>query len=121
MAMSHSNSTRILQFDLACEEWQRSLIGSASTLGMMLALPLTGWVADQRGRRTALALNAFNRAWLGLARSFTHSYTGFIILEFLEAVGGNAGFACGYIIGKGLIHESQSLRIIYLISIEHES
>lgn len=90
--------TVVYEFNLACQEWRRSLIGSASTFGKMLALPLTGIFADRYGQRTALALNAFNCAWIGTARSFTQSYGSFIALEYLEAAFGAAAFSCGYTI-----------------------
>ncbi|XP_063381907.1 solute carrier family 22 member 1-like [Cydia fagiglandana] len=90
--------TVVYEFNLACQEWRRSLIGSVFTFGKMLALPLTGIIADRYGRRTALALNAFNCAWIGTARSFTQSYGSFIALEYLEAAFGAAAFSCGYTI-----------------------
>lgn len=98
-----NTDTVVYEFNLACQEWRRSIIGSASTFGMMLALPLTGFIADRYGRRFALALNAFNHAWLGLSRYWTQSYESFITLEFLEAVFGAAGFACAYIIAMEFV------------------
>ncbi|XP_063381904.1 organic cation transporter-like protein [Cydia fagiglandana] len=70
---------------------------------MILALPLTGFIADRYGRRFAVALNAFNRAWLGLSRYWTQSYGSFIALEFLEAVFDAAGFSCAYIIAMEFV------------------
>lgn len=89
-----------VQFELACEEWRRSVIGFSRTLGTFLSLPLTGLVSDRWGRRTALALNAFNSAWLGLARRLAASYPAFLTLEVVEAVFGSGVFSCAYILGK---------------------
>ncbi|XP_052749988.1 organic cation transporter protein-like [Galleria mellonella] len=85
-------------YDLGCEEWLRSLIGSIRTVGTLTALPITGFISDRWGRRTALALNAFNTAWLGVVRYFAGTYPGFVISEFVEATLGSAGFSCAYIL-----------------------
>ncbi|KAM3955696.1 organic cation transporter protein-like [Aphomia sociella] len=76
----------------------RSLIGSIRTVGTLTALPITGFISDRWGRRTALALNAFNTAWLGATRYFADTYAGFVISEFVEATFGSAGFSCAYIL-----------------------
>ncbi|XP_047990369.1 organic cation transporter protein-like [Leguminivora glycinivorella] len=98
-----NTDTVVYEFNLACQEWRRSIIGSASMFGMMLALPLTGFISDRYGRRFALALNAFNHSWLGLARYWTQSYESFIAFEFLEALFGAAGFTCAYIIAMEFV------------------
>ncbi|XP_059057507.1 organic cation transporter protein-like [Achroia grisella] len=88
----------VYDYDLGCEEWLRSLIGSIRTVGTLTALPITGFVSDRWGRRTALTLNAFNTAWLGVLRYFADTYVGFVISEFVEATFGSAGFSCAYIL-----------------------
>lgn len=90
----------LIQFDLACNEWRRSLIGFSRTLGTFIALPLTGFVSDRWGRSTALALNSFNSAWVGLTRHWARSYASFMTLEILEAVFGAGVFSCSYILGR---------------------
>ncbi|CAB3255004.1 unnamed protein product [Arctia plantaginis] len=85
-------------FDLACDEWSRSLIGTIRTLGTFIALPITGYVSDRWGRRVALTINAFNTGWLGLIRFWTNTYMGFMLFEFLEAVFGSGGFSSIYIL-----------------------
>lgn len=87
------------QFDLGCEEWRRSVIGSARTAGTLLVLPLTGLVSDRWGRRAALALNAFNTSWLGLARSFAGSYETLLALHVLETSLGAGAFSACFILG----------------------
>ncbi|VVC90222.1 unnamed protein product, partial [Leptidea sinapis] len=72
-------------YGLACDEWRRSLIGSVRTFGTLTALPITGYISDRWGRRTALCINAFNTAWLGVTRYFADTYIGFLISEVVEA------------------------------------
>ncbi|KAL4709586.1 hypothetical protein ACJJTC_007317 [Scirpophaga incertulas] len=88
----------VYDLDLGCEEWRRSLIGSVRTFGTLTVLPLTGFVSDRWGRRTALALNAFNTAWIGVLRYFANTYVGFMISEFAEATFGSGGFSAVYIL-----------------------
>ncbi|GBP53922.1 Organic cation transporter protein [Eumeta japonica] len=93
----------VADFGLECDEWRRTLIGSIRTVGTLTVLPLTGFVSDRWGRRTALALNAFNQAWLGLVRYWSNTYIGFIISEFAEATFGSGAFSCAYILVTELV------------------
>ncbi|KOB66489.1 Organic cation transporter, partial [Operophtera brumata] len=90
-------------FDLACDEWRRSLIGFVRTFGTFAALPLTGYVSDRWGRRTALAINSFNTAWLGITRYWVGTYAGFMASEVIEAVFGSGVFSCTYILVLELV------------------
>lgn len=85
---------------MACQELRRTLIGSIRTLGTFMALPITGFVSDRWGRRTALAINAFNTAWMGIVRYWANTYTGFAISQFVEAAVGSGTFSCIYILCK---------------------
>ena len=88
------------QFNMACDEWKRSQIGSIRTIGTLLVLPVTGYISDRWGRRVALTINAFNTGWIGLARYFAGSYVGFMISQFVEATFGAGVFSCIYILGE---------------------
>ncbi|XP_050677904.1 organic cation transporter protein-like [Leptidea sinapis] len=88
----------VYDYGLACDEWRRSLIGSVRTFGSLMALPITGYISDHWGRRTALCINAFNTAWLGVTRYFADTYIGFLISEVVEATFGSGGYSCAYIL-----------------------
>lgn len=92
-----------MQFDLGCDEWQRSLIGFIRTFGTLAAMPLAGYISDTWGRRTAFGLSAFNTAWIGLTRYWTTTYWGFTATEVLEALLGAGMFSSAYILGKSYI------------------
>ncbi|XP_047990124.1 organic cation transporter protein-like [Leguminivora glycinivorella] len=93
-----NTDTVVYTFGLACRDWQRSFMGTARALGTLICLPLTGFVSDRWGRRTALIINAVIRASLGLSRSWTNTYVRFTLLQFLEAALGGGVFTCAYII-----------------------
>ncbi|XP_047990663.1 organic cation transporter protein-like [Leguminivora glycinivorella] len=93
-----NTDTVVYTFGLACRDWQRSFMGTARALGTLICLPLTGFVSDRWGRRTALIINAVILPSLGLSRSWTNTYVGFTLLEFLEAALGGGVFTCAYII-----------------------
>ncbi|KAJ2951326.1 hypothetical protein O0L34_g5727 [Tuta absoluta] len=93
----HTDSV-VFDYDLGCDEWRRSLIGSIRTVGTLVALPITGFVSDRWGRRTALALNAFNTGWIGLTRYWARTYVGFVISQFAEAAFGSGIVSCVFIL-----------------------
>ncbi|KAI5633326.1 sugar transporter domain-containing protein [Phthorimaea operculella] len=93
-----NQDTVVYDFGLACQEWRRSMIGSARTFGWLISHPLTGFISDRWGRRTALAFNCFNCAWIGLTRYFATSYIPYILSELIESILGGGAFACVYIL-----------------------
>lgn len=92
------------QFGLACDEWRRSQIGSIRTIGTLLVLPVTGYISDRWGRRVALIINAVNTGWLGLVRSFVHSYEWFLVTEVIESTIGAGAYSSCYILGNFVLN-----------------
>ncbi|XP_047523322.1 organic cation transporter protein-like [Pieris napi] len=93
-----NTDTVVYDYDLACDEWRRTLIGSVRTFGTLTALPITGFISDRWGRRTALSINAINTAWIGVLRYFADTYVGFLISQVAEATFGSGSFSCAYIL-----------------------
>ncbi|XP_014357110.2 organic cation transporter protein [Papilio machaon] len=93
----------VYDFDLACDEWKRSQIGSIRTIGTLLVLPITGYISDRWGRRVALTINAFNTGWIGLVRSFVNSYEWFLALEVIESTVGAGAYSSCYILVTELV------------------
>ncbi|KAJ2951329.1 hypothetical protein O0L34_g5730 [Tuta absoluta] len=93
-----NKETIVYDFDLACDEWRRTLVGTVRTAGVFVAMPLAGFISDRWGRRTALVFCCFNKAWLGALRYFAGTYIGFLLSEFFEAVIGAGLFTSTYIL-----------------------
>ncbi|CAH2047621.1 unnamed protein product, partial [Iphiclides podalirius] len=98
-----NEDTVVHTFDMACDEWRRSQIGSIRTIGTLLVLPITGYISDRWGRRVALTINAFNTGWLGLARSFVNTYEWFLALEVIESTVGAGAYSSCYILVTELV------------------
>ncbi|KAL0830918.1 hypothetical protein ABMA28_003000 [Loxostege sticticalis] len=98
-----STDTIVYDFDLACNEWRRTLVGTIRLSGTIFAQTITGFISDRWGRRTALVFNAFNAAWMGILRSFSNSYVIFVIAEFVSSTLGSATFQTSYILMMELV------------------
>ncbi|XP_047989893.1 solute carrier family 22 member 3-like isoform X1 [Leguminivora glycinivorella] len=79
----------VAEFDLACQEWKRTLVGTMHSFGYMVGLLIVGPLSDRLGRKTLTVVTCILGSSLGLARSFTTNYWLYVILEFLEAVVGD--------------------------------
>ncbi|CAG5054653.1 unnamed protein product [Parnassius apollo] len=98
-----NTNTIVYDFNMACDEWRRSQIGSIRTIGTLLVLPITGYISDRWGRRVALTINAFNTGWIGLVRSFVNSYEWFLALEVIESTVGSGAYSSCYILVTELV------------------
>lgn len=88
----------MLQFDLGCQELQRSLVGTAHNVGMLVSLPIMGHVSDRHGRRAALLLSGVGAGLLGLAKSFAGSYHAYLLAELLETVLGASVYPAAFVL-----------------------
>lgn len=92
--------TILSEFDLTCgNEWKLSLIGTVNNIGQFLCLPLTGFVSDRYGRRTALIMGILTSGFFGVLRGFSVNYAMFVALEFLEPLFGSGVYSSGFILG----------------------
>lgn len=97
-----SDETTILsEFNLTCEqEWKLSLIGTINSVGQFLCLPLTGFVSDRYGRRTAFVMGVLTAGLFGVLRGFSVNYYMFAVFEFLEPLFGGGVYSSGFILGE---------------------
>ncbi|CAH0586749.1 unnamed protein product [Chrysodeixis includens] len=91
-------SSIVAEFDLACQEWKRSLVGTVHNIGMLISLPIMGFVSDRWGRRTALVVCGSGAGVLGLAKSFATSYNTYLLGELLETVLGASVYPSAFVL-----------------------
>ncbi|XP_039758526.1 organic cation transporter protein-like [Pararge aegeria] len=85
----------VKEFNLGCQDWKRSLVGTVHNAGFFISIPLTGLISDRYGRRLALVFASVANGIFGVIRAFSLNYEMFIVLEFLEpALGGGVYTAC---------------------------
>ncbi|XP_063534524.1 organic cation transporter protein-like isoform X1 [Cydia strobilella] len=98
-----NSDTIVAEFDLACQEWKRTLVGTIHSAGLFAALPLTGYVSDTFGRRTAFVMTAVLAALMGLIRSFSVNYVMYLVFEFLDATLGSGVYSTGFILALEMV------------------
>ncbi|XP_073946100.1 solute carrier family 22 member 1-like isoform X1 [Choristoneura fumiferana] len=77
------------EFQLACQDWKRTLVGSAHNFGYMVGLLIVGPLSDKLGRKPLIIIIGLIGAACGLAKSFVNFYWFYVLLEFLEAAIGD--------------------------------
>ncbi|CAG9135575.1 unnamed protein product [Plutella xylostella] len=79
----------VAEFQLACQEWKRTLVGTMHSFGNMIGLLIVGPVSDRIGRKKALIITGCLGGVLGLARSFSAQYWLYIVLQTVETAVGD--------------------------------
>ncbi|CAG5058026.1 unnamed protein product [Parnassius apollo] len=82
----------VAEFDLGCQPWKRTLIGTVHNLGLVFSYILSGVISDRYGRKVIIVGTPLMVGAVGLLKSFSVDYWMLLMLEFLEtALGyGNA-------------------------------
>ncbi|KAJ2947091.1 hypothetical protein O0L34_g16436 [Tuta absoluta] len=97
-----NTDTVVYDYNLACDEWRRTLIGTIRTVGTLFGLPITGYISDRWGRKTAMVIHVIIAAFVGTLRVFAYTYVGFVISQFFEAFGFGA-LSCAYIMSLEIV------------------
>ncbi|KAG6446077.1 organic cation transporter protein [Manduca sexta] len=85
----------VKEFDLACQDWKRSLVGTVHNAGFFISIPLTGLISDKYGRKPAIVFASVANGVFGVIRALSVNYDMFVVFEFLEpAFGGGVYTAC---------------------------
>ncbi|XP_041980314.1 organic cation transporter protein-like [Aricia agestis] len=82
----------VAEFNLGCQPWKRTLIGTVHNLGLVFSFVVSGFISDRYGRKVIIVGTPLMVAIAGLLKSFATNYWTLLVLEFLEtALGyGNA-------------------------------
>lgn len=110
-----SKDTIVAEFNLACQEWKRTLVGTIHNIGMLVSLPIFGYISDRWGRKTALTLSSTLVGAIGSMKAFSVSYEMYVVVEFLETVAGASAFPAAYILTIELLgQERRVLTTVFL-------
>ncbi|CAB3220797.1 unnamed protein product [Arctia plantaginis] len=101
----NSNSF-VAEFQLACQDWKRTLVGTVHSLAYMLGLLFVGPLSDRIGRKPMIVITGVLGGILGIAKSFATSYWVYIVLEFLESAFGDI-YSPAYILNVEIVTNTQ--------------
>lgn len=102
-----NNNTIVAEFNLACQEWKRTLVGTIHNIGMLVSLPILGYISDRFGRKVALILSCTLVGVIGTLKAFSVSYEMYVIVEFLETIAGASTFPASYILTIELLGQDK--------------
>ncbi|XP_068617258.1 organic cation transporter protein-like [Battus philenor] len=102
-----SKDTIVAEFNLACQEWKRTLVGTIHNIGMLVSLPILGYISDRWGRKRALVLSCTLVGAIGSLKAFSISYEMYVVVEFLETVAGASAFPAAYILTIELLGQDK--------------
>ncbi|XP_026320930.1 organic cation transporter protein-like isoform X2 [Hyposmocoma kahamanoa] len=93
----------VAEFDLGCQEWKRTLVGTIHGLGLMTALAFIGTLSDLCGRRYTFIVTSSLPSVLGIVRGLSNSYYMYLAFEYLEALVASGSYSTGYILALEMI------------------
>ncbi|KAJ0175267.1 hypothetical protein K1T71_009408 [Dendrolimus kikuchii] len=93
----------VKDFNLGCQNWKRTLIGTFHNSGLFVALPLTGILSDRFGRKLALSVTSLMNCIFGLLRSFSPNYLMMVVCEFVEAALGAGAYTTAFVLAMELV------------------
>ncbi|XP_013174146.1 PREDICTED: organic cation transporter protein-like [Papilio xuthus] len=113
----------VKDFNLGCQNWKRTLIGTIHNSGLFLSLPLTGIISDRYGRKIALSIACLMNGIFGFIRSFSTSYIMMLIFEFLEAGLGAGAYSTAFVLAmelvgpKGRVFGNTLINAVYVLGL----
>ncbi|CAG5019124.1 unnamed protein product [Parnassius apollo] len=106
----------VAEFQLANQEWKRTLVGTVHSFGYMVGLFIVGPMSDRLGRKTVLIVTGVLGGVFGIARSFSPWYWLYIAFEFFEAALGDS-CSPAFILITEVISTNHRIKFIFLCSL----
>ncbi|XP_031619953.1 solute carrier family 22 member 6-like [Contarinia nasturtii] len=87
MIFSTDELSIVNEFNLFCDEnrWEIAMVGTFSSVGRLIFLPIIGYLSDRIGRKYALISSTLVSSVVKVLKSFSLSYNLFVVLEMLNA------------------------------------
>ncbi|KAJ8718335.1 hypothetical protein PYW08_002572 [Mythimna loreyi] len=93
----------VKEFNLACQDWKRSLVGTVHNAGFFIAIPLTGLISDKYGRLPAIVFASVSNGVFGVIRALSVNYDMFVVFEFLEPAFGAGVYTACFVLALELV------------------
>ncbi|XP_059056108.1 organic cation transporter protein-like [Achroia grisella] len=113
----------VKDFNLGCQTWKRTLVGTIHNAALFISLPLTGLISDRYGRRLALAVSSLCNGLMGLFRSFSSNYEMLLVFEFLEPALGAGAYSTAFVLAmelvgpKGRVFGNTLINVVYVFGL----
>ncbi|CAG9136522.1 unnamed protein product [Plutella xylostella] len=78
-------NSMVAEFDLGCQPWKKTLVGTVHNLGLILSFVISGFISDRYGRKVIIVGTPLMVGVCGLLKSYSVDYWMLLVLEFLEA------------------------------------
>ncbi|CAK1542336.1 unnamed protein product [Leptosia nina] len=98
-----SEDSVVKDFNLGCQNWKRTLIGTMYGAGFFVSLTVTGILSDKFGRIKAVSIACFFCGVFGVIRSFSVNYVMMIATEFLETALGAGAYNAAFVLGMEIV------------------
>ncbi|XP_044738857.1 organic cation transporter protein-like [Chrysoperla carnea] len=105
----HTTIANDLQILCENNQWKLSLVGTFSSLGIILGGPICGYISDRYGRKKVLVITGVLTSVFGILKSFSTVLEEYIILDLLETIAGFTLYSTAFIIGLELVGPSYRL------------
>ncbi|CAB3246657.1 unnamed protein product [Arctia plantaginis] len=99
-----NNDTISYDFNLACQEWKRTMVGTLRSVAYFATMPVISFCSDTFGRRSVLIFTAVAPAFIGTWRAFCQSYLMYMTLEFIDAFLGSGGYSTIFILALEMVN-----------------
>ncbi|KAL4711037.1 hypothetical protein ACJJTC_018002 [Scirpophaga incertulas] len=110
----------VKDFDLGCQDWKRTFVGTVHNSGLFISLPITGILSDKYGRKVALAVASLMNGIFGFIRSFSVNYQMHLVFEFLETACGAGAYSTAFVLAvelvgpKGRVFGNTMINVVYV-------
>ncbi|XP_045537085.1 organic cation transporter-like protein [Papilio machaon] len=80
-----TNNTVVAELKLGCQPWKVNMIGTTHSIGLLLAMIVSGWMIDRFGRKP-IFIFCLVGSCIGHLKAFTSVYYIYVLIELIEAV-----------------------------------